>query len=42
MHQVRARHPRAAHALDTAEHWIARQWQRLVSGVRGLGRKICG
>lgn len=42
VHRAKARHPKVAHAIDTAEAWIARQWHRFTHRVEALARRIRG
>lgn len=42
VHRLKARHPKAAHAIDRAEEWVARQWHRFTHWLRAATRRIRG
>ncbi len=37
---LKARHPKAAHAIDSAEAWVAERWRRLKVNVRLAWRRL--
>lgn len=37
---LKARHPRAAHAFEAAEEWLAVRWRRLRLRLRLLWRRL--